>query len=288
VLDRESAALSSGIRDLGSTFEAVGVQTAATRQLLQSGRSVVASTASVDDALRETVRQLPGTLRQATTTLRTARATADDADPAIEALMPVAPLVKPALQNLDALAPDLRSALRRLTPTLKLARSGLPALADVFDAVDPLVDSLEPVTDDALPMLRYLDLYKREIGISFANTAAATQATGDSIDGRSRHFVRLSPPVNSETIGGLTRRPPTSRINAYPLPGGYDDLAKGTMKSADCSNVDNAPVTFSVLDLGALPCIPQGPLTFDGRTSLFPDIRPESETPGGIRVGKRR
>lgn len=275
---RQSRAVRSGVRDLGRTFAAVGEQQGAVRELLRSGRAVAATTAGDAAALRRTVRLLPPMLDQTRATLRTARAFAGDAAPVVADLRPVTPLIRPALEDLKGLAPDLRRAVVRLGPTLTKLESGFPALSRVLDQVGPLMDQLEPVTDDALPMLRYLNLYRRDLGVTFANTAAATQLTAPTGDGRMLHLVRVDPPINSNQLAGVIRRPPADRNNPYPLPGGYAELGKGGLLAADCSNAANPPSLLGVLDiLGAPPCRPQGKLTFDGVTSQFPHLRKDSQ-----------
>jgi virulence factor Mce-like protein len=270
---RQSRAVRSGVRDLGTTFGTIGEQQGAVRRLIADGRRLVASTAGDADALRATVRELPGTLDQARTTLRSARALAVDAAPAVRDLRPVAPLIRPTARDLGALAPDLRAAVLRLDETLPRLDAGFPAIARVLDAIGPLADELEPFTDDALPMLRYLRLYRKEIGVSFANTAAATQLTTTTSDGVLRHLVRVDPPVNSNQLAGVTKRPPADRNNPYPLPGGLSELGKGGLKAADCSNVRNPPTLLGILDVfGQPPCRAQEPLTFDGVTSQFPRL----------------
>ncbi|MGE4425436.1 MAG: MlaD family protein [Solirubrobacteraceae bacterium] len=283
VLDRQSASVRAGIRDLGTTFSAIGAQQAAIGDLIVHGRAVTSTTAGIEPALRATVRALPAVVGQAERTLVTARRVAGDAAPVLADLRPVVPLIQPTLRDLRSLAPDLRVTLDRLGPTLDRFDRGFPALTRVFDAIGPLMDRLDPLTDLTLPALRYLSAYHRELGVTLANAPAATQPTARTIHGGTAHMLRMSLPLNSDSLVGYTRRHPNHRDNPYPLPGGLADIGtKGQLAASDCSHAGRPPTPLNLLlDAGGAPaCRTAAPFSFDGRTSAFPNLVPDSQTAG--------
>jgi virulence factor Mce-like protein len=279
VLDRQSAAVRSGTRDLGTTFAAVGSRAGALQELIRSGRQVVDTTSAITPALRQTTRILPTFLDETRSTLRVARAASADAAPTLAALRPVAPLIRPALQDLAVLAPQLERTLVQLGPVLPKVESGLPALRRILDSSGPFMDSLAPVTRDLLPALQYLYQYRREIPVTFANAAAATQFGVPDATGTERKVLRQPIVLNDELLMGAKKRLPTNRANAYPLPGTLDQYGTGRSDSFSCENTGNPGGLLSALlgSAGNVPCRQQGPLTqANGTTQQFPHVLPVS------------
>lgn len=254
-VDRQSAAVQSGIRDVGRTLGTLGERSAALRELVRSGARVVGTTAAQAGPLRATVRALPELLAETRSTVAEARRAARDARPTLDALRPVTPTVTPALRDLEALAPDLRVALSSARPTLRAARGGLPAVDRVVDVLGPAMDVLSPVSSDLLPVARYLDEHRRDVGVTFANTAAATQATAPDLRGVRRHYLRTSLALTDELLAGSGRRVPGNRTSPYPGPDAMDRFGTTTMPSFSCEHTTN-PVGLLTPILGGAgpPC----------------------------------
>ncbi|MCW3039441.1 MAG: hypothetical protein JWM31_1346, partial [Solirubrobacterales bacterium] len=126
VLNRQTAEVQSGTRDLGTTFAAVGRREGAIRGIAEAGRQLFETTAALTPELRQTLNTLPSFARETRRFMTTVEATARTARPAIADLRPVTPLVRPALQRLAVLAPQLERTLTELNPVLSRVRTGLP------------------------------------------------------------------------------------------------------------------------------------------------------------------
>ena len=106
---------------------------------------------------------------------------------------------------------------------------------------------------------------------SWENVAAATQATFQSPGAaRPLHYLRVLIPVTTEAFVTEGRRLASNRHNPYFAPGGLGRLATG-LEALDCANTSN-PQSLPVLG-SAPPCRAQPPITFDGATRSFPQLR---------------
>lgn len=278
VVDRQSAEVRSGIRDVGTTLGTLGERAGALRELTRSGSRVLGTTARQAAPLRATLRRLPGLLRQTRGTVAEARRAARDARPTLDALRPVTPRIAPALRDVTALAPDLRDALVATRPALRAARTGLPAVDRVTDTLGPAMDVLSPVSSDLLPIARYLEQHRRDVGVTFANTAAATQATAPDLRGRPRHYLRTSLALTDELLAGAPRRVPGSRAAPYPAPDAMDRFGTPRMPSLDCAHTTTATGLLTPLLGGA------GPPCTTGAAPAFPrltPVQPEDVPDGG-------
>jgi hypothetical protein len=77
-----------------------------------------------------------------------------------------------------------------------------------------------------VPVINYVNAYRREIAAFFANSAATTEATAGAFDDSATqlHYVRVSAPLSPEELTAMSKRPYSNRSNAYPDPGSGDDL----------------------------------------------------------------
>jgi virulence factor Mce-like protein len=274
IVDRQSAAVGSGIRDLGTTLGVLGERTDAVRELVRSGRRVLETTAAGEAPLRATVRGLPGLARETRATVAVARRAGRDARPTLDALRPVTPRVPAALDDLTVLAPQLRRTLTDARPALAASRSGLPGLDRVLATLGPAMDVLAPVSSDLLPAARHLRAHRRDLGVTFANTAAATQATAPDLEGDERHYLRTSIVLNDELLAGAPRRVPGSRTNPYPAPDAMDRFGTGAMPSFSCEHAGSGGgLLTALLGRGGPPCTPAAPGSTPGGTA-FPRLLP--------------
>jgi hypothetical protein len=73
-----------------------------------------------------------------------------------------------------------------------------------------------------------VNAYRREVAAFFANSTASTQATNQNIaQTKTLHYLRLSDPVNPESLTPYGHRPSSNRSNPYLEPGGYAQLRRG-------------------------------------------------------------
>ena len=110
------------------------------------------------------------------------------------------------------------------------------------------------------------------------------------------HYLRVTTPLNPESLSVSGTRTGSGRSNAYTLPGAFAHLAQGlpVLQTATCSNPTpgiggppNATVSQTILDqivgLGvagvgpnapvpAPACKAQAPLSFGGGSLLFPHV----------------
>ena len=107
------------------------------------------------------------------------------------------------------------------------------------------------------------------------------------------HYLRLTSPVNPESLAVYPQRLGSSRHNPYFQPGGYNNLKSGledfntnlcgqggfpTLGPADAnmSETLRSNILAFFLNNGvtaAPPCKQQAPFTFSGETSQFPHVR---------------
>jgi len=271
ILDSQKGALRRLVRDTGVTFDALGRNQAAVRTLVTAGNRLFATTAARDADLQRTFTLLPTFLDELRPTLAVARATAADAAPVVHALAPAAPRLEPVLRDTIGLTPDLRSLLRETGPLVSAARPGLPAATRTLRAAPALVHELEPLARDLRPVVDYLGLYKREVMQSWMNVAAATQATFQNPGAAEPlHYLRVLIPITTEAFVTQGKRMASNRHNPYFAPGAFDKLASG-LEALDCTNTSNSQ-PLPVLGSGP-PCKTQAPITFDGATRSFPQLR---------------
>jgi phospholipid/cholesterol/gamma-HCH transport system substrate-binding protein len=125
--------------------------------LVTAGETTFSTLASQDDALRDGLARLPGTLRSARSALRAARPFAADAEPALQRLIPVARTLGgndgvlraldglqrdglPALRTLTAIAPQTRRVAKTLAPTARRLARATPDLESSLASLDRLGD----------------------------------------------------------------------------------------------------------------------------------------------------
>jgi virulence factor Mce-like protein len=285
VLNRQSAEVRSGTRDLGTTFAAIGRRAGAIQGIAESGTQLLATTAAITPALRSTLAELPSFGRETRRFMTSVEQTSRSAKPAIADLRPVTPLVRPALQRLAVLAPELERTLVDLGPVLSRVKTGMPPVRRLLESLRPVTDGLAPVTQDLLPIARFVNQYKREIPVTFANAGAAIQATAPDALGKQRSYLRVSAPINGETVTGATTRNPNSRYSPYPRPGELELVGTGANPSFACDHLGNSSgVLTGILDLpgeGMPACVPQQ--NYPGLSTVYPRLK--QATADEVRAG---
>ncbi|MFL5896270.1 MAG: MlaD family protein [Thermoleophilaceae bacterium] len=271
VLDAQHRAVRRLVADTGQVLDAISARQGQLSSLVRAGDRVLATTARRDRRLTESIRILPTTLAELRPTLDAVAAASSDAAPVIHDLRPGGAVFAPALRDTSALAPQLRGLFGDVDRLAAAARSGLLAATDVVDSARPVFDILDPVLRQAVPIVQYLGLFKQDLIKSFANVAAATQATAPSETGSGAplHYIRVVAPFTQEGYAGQPKRLASNRHNPYFNPGALRKLASG-LEAFDCQNASGQETE------PAPPCKVQVPLDFQGKRLAYPHVDPES------------
>ncbi len=292
VLNRDSAATRVLLSDGAQVLDAISASPSQLQGLISNADNVFSATASEAGSLAAAVRAFPAFLQATQQTVARVSTFAATAKPLVDELRPAAVKLSPALEALAPLAPELRSVLADIGPLTHAARGGEPALERFLDDSVPLLARLTPYLGGVVPVIDYINAYSREIAGFFANTAAATE--GDQLNiaqTQLLHYLRISDPVNPETLTAYQQRPYSNRSNAYLEPGGYLELLQGlpVLGSYLCTSNPlptigpTIPATLATVlrsvyytdDPGGPPCKAQAPLgqTLIGSSQTFPQLQ---------------
>jgi virulence factor Mce-like protein len=302
VLNRQSAATTTLLRDGAEVFAALSRSPAALQGFVRNSNGLFAATAARDQDLANTIRAFPAFLTEARSTVNRLGTFSQTTKPLIDELRPAAVQLTPALQRLVVLAPELRDLMVDIAPLTKASKAGFPALTTFLDDTVPFLVRLKPYLGELVPVIDYVQSYRREIAAFFANSTATEQGQFASGNGGRAHYVRISNPINPELLTGYPVRPLSNRSNAYIAPGGYTELLHGlsVFGSYLCTahplpaigsslSQTTTSVTGTVLTLAQLvakyyytatpggpPCKAQPPLgsTTTGQNQTFPHLQP--------------
>jgi virulence factor Mce-like protein len=228
VLNRQSAATTTLLRDTGVVFSALSRSPAQLQGFITNSNAVFAATAARNIALAATIKAFPAFLVQTRSTINRVTRFAQTAKPLIDEFRPAAVQLSPALQSLAVLAPELRDLTVNIGPLTSASKAGIPALERVLDGSVPFLARAKPYLGGLVPVINYINVYRRELAGFFANSTAATQGTLPGVAGsKLYHYVRVSNPVNPETLTEYKGRLSSNRGNPYMAPGGYSNLLQG-------------------------------------------------------------
>ncbi len=254
VLRREGTATSVLLRDGGQVFSALSRSPAQLQAFIRNNNGLFAATAARDSDLAATIRAFPAFLAQTRATIERVASFARTTKPLVDELRPAAVQLTPALKSLAVFAPELRTLLVDVGPLTRASKAGFPALERFLDETVPFFARLKPYLGGVVPVLNYINSYRREIAAFFANSTATTQGVLASPLGGNRHYLRTTSPINPELLAPYQYRPSTNRGNPYLQPGGFNLLA-------------GLPVFGNYLCTGhSLPTI--GPSLSQGETSV--------------------
>ena len=227
VLNRQSAATTTLLRDGAQVFAALSSSPAALQGFVRNSNGLFAATAARDQDLADTIRAFPAFLTEARSTINRLGTFSQTTQPLIDELRPAAVQLTPALQGLVVLAPELRDLMIDIAPLTKASKDGFPALTTFLNDTVPFLVRLKPYLGELVPVIDYIQSYRREIAAFFANSTATEQGQFASGNGGRAHYVRISNPINPELLTRYSARPSSNRSNAYMAPGGYNQLLHG-------------------------------------------------------------
>ena len=293
VLNRDSAATSTLLIDGGQVLAAVTRSPTALQQLVYNANTTFSATAAQAAALAATIKAFPPFLTATKTTIDRVARFAITTKPLVDKLRPAAVQLTPALQSVAVLAPELNSLLVNVGPLTSASKAGVPGVQQFLNESVPLLTRLAPYLGGVIPVVDYINDYRREVAAFFANGTAATQATVPAAVGNKLlHYVRVSSPLNPETLADYSNRLESNRGNPYLVPGGYSSLISqlpvfgsylctsnpqrtiGPTISASLAAVLSS--VYYTTDPSGPPCNAQLPLgeATTGQTQAFPQLQP--------------
>jgi phospholipid/cholesterol/gamma-HCH transport system substrate-binding protein len=236
ILNSQQGAVKRLVRDTGEFFDALTRDDGRLGDLITNSERVFGTTAQRDREIEGTFIALPTFIEESKKSLRTLESYAANTDPLVSQLHPWAREVSKTLRSIRVVAPDFNRFMENLGPLVTASKRGLPAGARFLDDLRPLLGQLDPFLRNFNPFLRYVGLYKRELAAFFANTVASLGYRDQPA--RAVTTLRLSNPVNPESLASYPRRIGPNRSNPYFNPGGYDNLAQGleAFTTTNCSN----------------------------------------------------
>ncbi|MEA2386329.1 MAG: phospholipid/cholesterol/gamma-HCH transport system substrate-binding protein [Thermoleophilaceae bacterium] len=269
VLDTQRGAVRRLISDSGQVFESLGRRQGELSGLVRALDTLLGATARRNVELAETVRILPTTLRELRPTLAEVESLSREARPLVRDLRPAARALGPTLAHALPLAPELRGLFRDVDRVIDVSEEALPATTAIVNAAHPLFRLLDPVLQEAEPVVDYLGLYRQDIVNALAGVSAATQAAQRPQGGGPPiHYLRALVPVTGEGMVAARERFGTNRHNPYFPPGALDKLGSG-LESFDCRHTGNQ----SPPGASAPPCVVAPNIEFQGRRTRFPQLR---------------
>jgi phospholipid/cholesterol/gamma-HCH transport system substrate-binding protein len=227
VLRRQGAATSTLLRDGGQVFSALGRSPSALQGFVRNSNALFAATAARNAALADTIRAFPAFLNETRSTVDRVATFSRTTKPLIDELRPAAVQLTPALQKLTVLAPELRNLMVDIAPLTRASKAGFPALSGFLNDTVPFLVRLTPYLGELVPVIQYIDLYRREISGFFASSTAASEGQLAAAQGGNAHYLRVSNPINPEALTNFATRPFSNRSNPYMAPGGYSQLISG-------------------------------------------------------------
>ena len=268
VLDSQHHAVERLVRDTGQVLDAISRRQGQLSTLVTAGDRLLATTARRNAQLTQAVQILPTTLQELRPTMDAVAATAREAAPVVSDLRPGGKVFASALRDTSILAPRARALFDDVNRLAITSRTGLPAGTSIVNAAHPVFQILDPALRELVPIVQYLGLYKQDLITSFANLAAATQATQpDQPGGDPVHYLRVVVPFTQEGLATQAKRMPSNRHNPYFTPEPLRKLSQG-LEAFDCRNA--GPGTQA-----APPCKVQTPVEFEGRRTADPHVEPE-------------
>ena len=293
VLNRDSAATSTLLNDGGQVLAAVTRSPAALQQLVTNANTTFSATAAQAAALAATIKAFPPFLGATKTTIDRVSRFAATTKPLVDELRPAAVQLSPALESLAVLAPELNSLLVNIGPLTSASKAGVPAVDQFLNESVPLLTRLTPYLGGVIPVVDYINTYRREVAAFFANGTAASQATSPAASGNGvLHYVRVSSPLNPETLTDYSHRLESNRGNPYLIPNGYSSLVSQlpVFGSYLCTSSPQPTVgptipaslasvlssVYYTADPSGPPCKAQQPLgeATTGQARAFPQLQP--------------
>jgi phospholipid/cholesterol/gamma-HCH transport system substrate-binding protein len=301
ILDSQEGAVRALVHNTGVVFNALASRDHQLEGAISNGERTFHAAAEASQAWAEAFKELPAFEHNSTVALQEVDKFAAIANPYFEEFRPTERQLSALLKAAEPFAPEFNKFNTSLGPLTKAAKKGLPDIKPILDLTIPVLENFRPVLHNLDPFLQHTGEYVPELQAFFANLTAASQASvGNSNTankGPKQHFLTTMSVLAPESLAVYPSRLGTNRANAYPLPGSYHSLASGlpVFSSSSCANSApsvsgpaNETISESILelitkfkvankpgaenDVPAPGCSQQGPFTFNGKTSQFPQV----------------
>jgi phospholipid/cholesterol/gamma-HCH transport system substrate-binding protein len=303
VLNSESGAVSTFVRDTGQVFDALSEREGQLEHLIANGQAALKPAAAASSEFADIWRELPALERNGETGLHSLNRLAGEASPLLVALQPGERALTPLLHSAESFGPQFDSLMSALGPLTAAGKRGLPDVSKSLELTTPVLAALRPVLHNFDPFLQYTSEYLPTAEGFFANFTAASQAKGNvsnvpALNNVRPHYLRAMQHIGPESLAVFPSRIGTNRANAYSHSGAFSLLAGGlpVFSAGNCADsapiiegpanetvseelinelihykVGNAPgsTTNSVPAPG---CKQQEPFTFNGNSSQFPHV----------------
>jgi ABC-type transporter Mla subunit MlaD len=254
VLNAEGPDLETMIRDSGTVLTALGDRGSELQSLIDSGERVFRATSAENRSLTATVNAFPGFLTQVKTTLVKLNRTLGIAKPSLDALRPVAPLVKPALVNLTRLSGPVVALLKRAPAVLRVGERDVPDITAFAKGLVPVANTLLPAAEQLVPAINIVDDYRSQLVLGMTdladilNAQTTANTTSDSLGvptGQAKYLRQLLT-LGPDTLFGQTSRSAAMRTNTYFAPGALDSIGHAGEPASTCAGAGagNVPCTL--------------------------------------------
>jgi phospholipid/cholesterol/gamma-HCH transport system substrate-binding protein len=306
ILASQEGALRQVVKNTGVVFSALASRDHQLESMIVHGERTFHAAAEASEAFAQAFRELPPFEKSSEKALQETDKFAAVANPYFEEFRETERQLAALLNAAKPFTPQFNSFLTSLGPLTAAAKVGLPQTKTTLDLTVPILENLTPVLHNFDPFLQFTGEYVPEVQAFFANVTAAAQSSLGNGDiegvggqkGPKVHYLSTMSVLSPESLSVYQSKVETSRINAYPLPGTYRQLANGlpSFEAVKCSggapSVSASPgekpskalqeqieqlIAFKVAnkpgspnDVAAPPCRQQGPFTFNGKTSQFP------------------
>jgi phospholipid/cholesterol/gamma-HCH transport system substrate-binding protein len=270
ILRRQQRSLQGLVRDTGQVFESLSARDSELAGAITGSNATFGALASRDAALAEAIRIFPTFNEETRLTLNRLAEFADNTEPLVRDLKPVADDLSPTLNSIRRLSPHLKRLFIDLDPLLDVSRTGLPALRKILRELRPVLAAFDPFLANLNPIVRYANAYKTNVSDFFGGVPAATAGTlspgpGDPAP---RHALRQLSYTSTESLTLNPQRLATNRGNGYIQPLALlapSSQANGIFPNFDCKP-SGGPVPFSQATVSKAPCFVAPPFssTFGG------------------------
>jgi phospholipid/cholesterol/gamma-HCH transport system substrate-binding protein len=302
VLATQEGAVRALVHNTGVVFNALAGRDHQLEGLIVNGEHTFSAAAEASQAFAQAFRELPAFEHNSTVALKSIDRLSLIANPFLEEFRPVQRQLTALLKAAQPFAPEFNNFLTALGPLTKEAKKGLPDVKTTLDLTVPILENVRPVLHNLDPLLQFAGGYVPELQAFFANLTAATQAHGfngsTENQGPQQHYLRAMQVFRPQGLAIYKERVGTDRANPYFQPGAFRALGNGGLQvfsNSSCAN--SAPaisgpgnetvtqalieqiIAFNVANTPETPnavpapaCNQQGPFTFNGKTSQFPQV----------------
>lgn len=267
-LGGQSRQLQRLVADSGAVFASLGRRSTAMQEIITQGNRVLATTGTRDRDLKQVLREFPPFLTSLRGTSAKLEQASGDLNRAVVSLKPTVPLLKPGLAAFTRDTPAFQRLFAELTPTLRTARTGLPATTSIVKTAGPSIPNIYRASRELIPFMQLAAVDADSVVGSLTSVGTLANGTIDT-DLGPVEYGSIVLTVWNEIVGGWVKRLPSNRANPYAKPNAQDEIAKGGLTSYDCRNIHNPPL----LQIGEnVPCREQGPWTFNGKSAYYPRL----------------